>query len=139
MNRTELHDELLGLSDSFVSESFDLQDVLAALGKLAGQLIVGGLQPDEDVPERSEPLMTVAQVDLVDTVIAQRKYLKAGEAWRLVAALPGRIGSRVLWTNGVLWERVGPNGWKAISDDSGRGEWWPSEHVVSKPWERVDS
>lgn len=42
---------------------------------------------------------------------ARAKLARAQAELEAVEALPRRVGSRVQWSNGVIWTRVGDNAW----------------------------
>jgi hypothetical protein len=54
-----------------------------------------------------------------------------------VSRLPQDIGSRIKWTNGLVWERVGDDEWQPndpqLSLDEARAGGWtaPSSHIAS--------
>lgn len=74
--------------------------------------------------------------------MANRKELRyyrrrAEEAAALAAsvrALPRHVGDRVVWPNGVVWERVGDDRWSALGDGHSREHPYSSGHVASFAW-----
>ena len=72
---------------------------------------------------------------------ARKRAAEAVKSLRQIEALPRRVGQRVRWSNGVIWERVGDNAWRAISENGvpllSFPQRYRSEHVASGSWERV--
>lgn len=61
-----------------------------------------------------------------------------------IEALPRRVGSRIAWANGVIWERVGDDAWEPRHDDGDDYGTYSSAHVtgvqfgIHEPtWERA--
>lgn len=50
---------------------------------------------------------------------ARRRAADAVAELAAIEALPRRIGSRVRWTNGVIWERVGDDAWEPRFENDG--------------------
>lgn len=77
----------------------------------------------------------------IDVARAAEDLRRAAEILVGVTALPIERGARVVWThNGIVWERVSGNGWRAVSRE---GEQLleegapdaPSSHVAGIPFE----
>lgn len=70
-----------------------------------------------------------------DIKAAEQKLAEATLALEQITALPREIGSRVRWSNGVVWTRAGDNDWR-----SGYLEIpYRSAHIASSPWTLVES
>ncbi|AYD87346.1 hypothetical protein SEA_VALENTINIPUFF_45 [Microbacterium phage ValentiniPuff] len=46
---------------------------------------------------------------------ARRKAAEATASLQAIASLPRRVGSLVMWNNGVIWERRGDDDWHAVA------------------------
>jgi hypothetical protein len=71
---------------------------------------------------------------------ARRKEAEAIASRQWIEELPRRVGQKVRWSNGVIWERTGDDRWQP-GDEAG---WFlsdgqpfapsPSEHVANSDW-----
>jgi hypothetical protein len=68
---------------------------------------------------------------------ARRDVEHAASILAAIERLPRRKGSLVIWTNGIVWRRLGDDSWEALHRDNG---WqsdtetygtFPSAHVAS--------
>lgn len=60
---------------------------------------------------------------------ARRKAVEAARIADEIAALPRRVGQQVIWSNGVIWTRVGDDQWQSQFDEMDE-PLYPSVHIV---------
>lgn len=71
--------------------------------------------------------------------MARRRVEDAQRSLADIERLPRRVGQQVIWTNGVVWTRVGDDRWRPWSEhqpDDMPDLLYPSEHVASGHWTR---
>lgn len=85
-------------------------------------------------------MATKAATIRTDLELALEKLQQAADEMAAVLKLPREIGSKVLWSNGVTWTRVGENAWQPsnLSRVIGGNSYsprddrnWPSLHVAA--------
>ena len=47
--------------------------------------------------------------------LAQERFESTKRILAAVEALPQKVGSKVMWSNGVTWTRLGDNKWEGVS------------------------
>jgi hypothetical protein len=76
-----------------------------------------------------------------DVDLASERLSQATKDLVQITFLPKAIGARVKWPhNGVIWERVSENGWRAPSAfpfDTHSDFDYPSSHIVMCAWEVI--
>lgn len=79
--------------------------------------------------------MTNPKLPNKDVRDAARKASEATALVERIMLLPTEIGAKVRWTNDLVWERVGEDGWWPDSIDRTDARWpnypWPSSHIAS--------
>ena len=78
---------------------------------------------------------------------ARDAFDRARRTLEAIEHLPRRRGSLVLWTNGVVWQRLGDDEWESLHVEDGyepHGEYkFDSEHVATSagsfsPWSQIN-